>query len=92
MKKLLLILLTLFIPISANAGEFYAEIGLGMRIGGYNETKNSEIGYSNPLGSIEIGYCGIVVKEICSSIQHVSSIPQKDRGINTLWLNYRKTW
>jgi len=92
MKKLLLILL---IPLYANAGEFYAEIGLGMRIGGNDETAHSEIGYKDPLGSLEIGYCGIFVKEICSSIQHISSLPDKEdnnKGLNTLWLKYRKTW
>lgn len=92
MKKLLLILL---IPIYANAGEFYAEIGLGMRIGGTHETEHSEIGYKEPLGSVEIGYCGIFVKEICMSIQHISSLPDNEddnKGLQPLWLKYRKTW
>ena len=97
MKTGVIIFIFLFLGISTitNAGEFYAEIGLGMRIGGTHETEHSEIGYRNPLGSLEIGYCGIVVKEICSSIQHISSLSDKtdnNKGLQPLWLKYRKTW
>jgi len=80
----------MLLNVTANAGELYIEAGLGGRFGGSRHT--TEIGGSNPMFHAEIGYCGILAKEICLAAEHKSAVFDEDYGMNTIWIKYRKSW
>ena len=79
---------------SAHAGP-YVEMGVGGYFGereyncisDYDSRDTPVNGCSdNPLGSIAAGYSH---KGFSLHLEHVSSLVEKDRGLNTLWLKYR---
>lgn len=86
-------LLPLLLVASAHAGPF-VEVGLGASFGAdqYNcisdyDEKTHRPGCSdNPLGSIAAGW---EHKGFAVQVEHVSSLREKDRGLNTVWIKYR---
>lgn len=73
----------------AQAGEFYAEVGIGIHPEKLDASgREAQIkGFTNPLGIIEVGYQ--FDKHFSIQFEHVSSIPKVDYGLNMLSIRYR---
>lgn len=96
MKKILLCLISMLPAIAA--AQAYIEVGIGAVIDNrsyhcisdYRNTASKAADCSdNPLGSIAAGY---MYKDFSVEIEHKSSLVEKDRGLDTVFVKYRYTF
>lgn len=81
------------IPALAHAGLF-AELGIAKADGGTciedRKVESNTYGCStSPLGSVELGYSW---RGFSVSVEHISSLQEKDRGLNLFSAKYRWEW
>jgi len=77
-------LLAMLIPGIASGGELSLSLGAHIGEGGVWDTRTKEPG--NPLGEISVTYSFQPWELV---IRHLSSIPEKDRGLDTIGLIWK---
>ena len=95
--KIIFFIIGAFLSLSAQA-QAYIEVGIGAVIDNrsyhcvsdYRNTATKAADCSdNPLGSIAAGY---IYKDFSIEIEHKSSLVEKDRGLDTVFVKYRYTF